>query len=201
VHVRELAIPDAYVFTPVQHADERGVFLEFYRFEALASAVGHSLDLRQGNISVSQRGVVRGVHYALVPPSQAKYVHAPTGAFLDIVVDIRVGSPTYGRWESVLIDDVDRRGVYLAEGLGHVLVALSDGATASYLTSAVFDPEREKAINVLDPELGIEFPFDRDALRLSPKDLEAPGLAEAADLGLLPTWDECKAYYDSLRTA
>lgn len=198
---RELAIPDAFEFTPVQHRDDRGTFLEFYRSDALEEAVGHRLDLRQGNLSVSARGVVRGVHYALVPPSQAKFVFAPRGALLDIIVDIRVGSPTFGSWDSVVIDDVDRRAVYVAEGLGHMLVALTDDATASYLTSAGFDPEREKGLDPLDPELAIELPFPRDEVRLSPKDLAAPSLAEAAEAGLLPTWDECRAYYDSLREA
>ena len=198
---RELAIPDAYEFTPVQHHDDRGTFLEFYRFEVLEEVVGHRLDLRQGNLSVSARGVVRGVHYALVPPSQAKFVHAPRGALLDIIVDIRVGSPTFGAWDSVVIDDQDRRAVYVAEGLGHMLVALTDDATASYLTSAVFDATREKGLDPLDPELAIDFPFPRDELLLSPKDLEAPGLAQAAAAGLLPTWDECRAHYDALRAA
>jgi dTDP-4-dehydrorhamnose 3,5-epimerase len=200
VRIRELDIPDAYEFSPEVHRDDRGEFAEFYRFDRLEETVGHALTLKQGNLSVSSRGVVRGVHYALVPPSQAKFVHAPHGAFLDVVVDIRVGSPTFGRWDSVVIDDVDRRGVYVAEGLGHVLIALTDGATASYLTSAVFDPEREKGISPLDPELGIDFPLPVDELVLSPKDLAAPTLAEAASLGLLPTWDETRAYYRSLET-
>lgn len=201
MQVRELAIPDAYEFTPVQHRDHRGVFLEFYRFEPLEEAVGHALDLRQGNLSVSSRGVVRGVHYALVPPSQAKFVCAPRGAFLDVIVDIRVGSPAFGAWDSVVIDDVDRRAVYLSEGLGHVLVALTDDATACYLASAVFDPQREKGVTPLDPELGIRFPFPDDELVLSEKDRAAPTLAEAAEQGLLPTWDECRAFYAELAKA
>jgi dTDP-4-dehydrorhamnose 3,5-epimerase len=200
VQIRELSIPDAYEFTPTVHADDRGVFLEYYRFEPLEETVGHRLDLRQGNISVSKRGVVRGVHYALVPPSQAKFVCAPRGALLDVVVDIRVGSPTFGRWDSVVIDDVDRRAVYLAEGLGHVLIALTDDATASYLASAVYDSARELGLDPLDADLALEFPFPIDELLLSPKDTEAPGLSEAAERGLLPTWDECRAYYAALET-
>jgi dTDP-4-dehydrorhamnose 3,5-epimerase len=199
VQIRELSIPDAYEFTPRQHADDRGVFLESYRFEALEEAVGHRLDLRQANISVSRRGVVRGVHYALVPPSQAKFVCAPYGALMDIVVDIRVGSPTFGAWDSVIIDAVDRRAVYLAEGLGHVLVALTADATASYLASAVYDAQRELGLDPLDPDLGLDLPFPLDELLLSPKDLAAPGLAEAAERGLLPTWAECRAYYARLQ--
>ncbi|MFT4028590.1 MAG: dTDP-4-dehydrorhamnose 3,5-epimerase [Protaetiibacter sp.] len=198
MRVRELSIPDAFEFTPAIHADARGAFLEFYRFEALEAAAGHPLDVRQGNISVSARGVVRGVHYALVPPGQAKFVHAPFGAFHDYIVDLRVGSPTFGDWDRVLIDDVDRRAVYLAEGLGHVLVSLSDGATASYLTSTVYAPEREFTIDPLDPELALELPFAGDELIVSPRDAEAPSLAEAAERGLLPDYRECVAWYERL---
>jgi dTDP-4-dehydrorhamnose 3,5-epimerase len=192
---RELAIPDAFEFTPVIHADARGSFLEFYRFEALEERIGHPLELRQGNLSVSARGVVRGVHYALVPPGQAKFVHAAFGAFYDYVVDVRVGSPTFGQWDRVLIDDVDHRSVYLAEGLGHVLVSLADGATASYLTSTVHAPDREFTIDPLDPELALDLPFAPEQIRMSNRDRDAPTLAEAAERGLLPDYAECRAWY------
>src|SRR5690606_40201002 len=119
----------AYESTPQTYGDARGVFLEWYRFDKLAGVVGHALDLRQANMSISRRGVVRGVHFADVPRGQAKYVTTTRGAVVDYVVDIRVGSPTFGRWESVVLDDVDHRAVYLAEGLGHAFVALTDDAT------------------------------------------------------------------------
>lgn len=198
MRIRELSIPDAYELTPLVHRDDRGTFHEFYRFETLEETVGHALDLKQGNVSTSRRGVVRGVHYAQLPPSQAKFVHAPFGALLDFIVDVRVGSPMFGRWETVVLDDVEKRAVYLAEGLGHVLVALTDGATVSYLTSSVFDAEREKGVDPLDSELGLEFPFVRDELLLSPKDLAAPSLAEAREAALLPSWDDCRTYYSHL---
>lgn len=196
-----MSIPDAFEFTPVIHADARGSFLEFYRFEALEEAIGHRLDLRQGNISVSARGVLRGVHYALVPPGQAKFVHAPYGSFYDYIVDLRVGSPTFGSWDRVLIDDVDRRAVYLAEGLGHVLVSLADGSTASYLTSTVYTPERELTVDPLDPELRLDLPFPVDELIVSPRDTDAPTLAEARERGQLPDYAVCRAFTDSLRSA
>lgn len=184
--------------TPRQFADERGVFLEFYRFDALAEAVGHPLDLRQGNTSVSKRGVVRGIHFAQIAPSQAKYVTAMHGAVLDYVIDVRVGSPTFGTWEAVLLDDTDRRAVYLAEGIGHAFVALTEGAVVSYLVNATFNPEREKAINPLDEEIGLVFPEQAGVPLLSPKDTDAPGLGAAKDLGILPTWEQARAYYDEL---
>ena len=200
MQIRELTIPGAWEFTPKQHGDYRGVFFEQYRFEKLEETVGHALHLRQVNTSVSARGVVRGIHYALVPPSQAKYVSAPHGAFIDFIVDIRVDSPTFGQWDSVVIDDVDRRAVYLSEGLGHAIVALTEGATVNYLCSEVFNPEREKGLNVLDPEIALAFPADLGEPLLSPKDTSAPGLLEAKELGLLPTFAECEAYVESLRT-
>lgn len=199
MQIRPLSIPGAIEFTPVIHGDERGAFVETYRYEKLEEAVGHRLDLRQANLSVSSKGVARGIHYALVPPGQAKYVSAPSGAFIDFIVDIRVGSPTFGQWDSVVIDDIDRRMVYLAEGLGHAIVALTDRATVTYLVSEVYNAHRELSLNLLDPEIGLTFPFDAESLVVSARDTQAPGLAEAAERGLLPSWDECLAFYDSLK--
>ena len=198
MQIRELSIPDSYEITPRQFPDDRGVFLEWYRFDALAEAVGHPLDLAQGNTSVSRRGVVRGIHFADVPPSQAKYVTANRGAVLDFVVDIRVGSPTFGQWDSVLLDDVDRRAIYIAEGLGHCFVALTDDATVSYLVTSTFNAGREHGIDPTDPEIGLAFPEAAGDLLLSPKDTDAPSLAEAAQSGLLPTWEAAREYYDAL---
>ena len=195
---RPLEIPGAFELTPAQHRDDRGVFFEHYRFEPLQEALGHPFTVRQGNTSVSRRGTVRGIHYALVPPGQAKYVTCLRGEVLDYVVDVRVGSPAFGRWESVLLDDVDRRAVYLAEGLGHCFVALSDDATVSYLVSEVYNPRRELGISPRDPEIGLRFPPEAGELLLSPKDLEAPTLAAARDRGLLPSYEDCVAYERSL---
>jgi dTDP-4-dehydrorhamnose 3,5-epimerase len=198
--IRELAVPDAYAVATTQHRDDRGAFLEWYRFEPLAEAVGHPLRLAQANCSVSRRGTVRGIHYADVPPSQAKYVTCVRGAILDVVVDIRVGSPTFGTWDAVRLDDTERGAVYLAEGLGHAFVALTDDATVVYLCSEVYSPTREHGITPVDPDLDIDWPADVPLL-LSPKDEAAPRLAAARDAGALPTYDACRAYYDSLRAS
>lgn len=141
---------------------------------------------------------MRGIHFADIPPSQAKYVMAPHGAVLDFVVDIRVGSPTFGQWDSVLLDDVDRRAIYVAEGLGHCFVALTEGATVSYLVSDTYNPTREHGINPLDADIALVFPPEAGEPLLSPKDTGAPGLLEARDAGLLPTWDAARAFYASL---
>ena len=195
MRIRELSIPNTFEVTPQLHPDERGVFLEWYRFDRLAEAVGHPLNLAQANTSVSKRGTVRGVHFADIPPSQAKYVTAMHGAVMDFVIDIRVGSPTFGQWDSVLLDDVDRRAIYIAEGIGHCFVALSDNATVSYLVSAPFSAGREHGITPLDESIGLNFGIPSEELLLSPKDLAAPTLAEARANGLLPTWDEAQRFY------
>jgi dTDP-4-dehydrorhamnose 3,5-epimerase len=201
VQIRELAVPDAYELTPVQRADDRGVFLEWYRFDEIQEAVGHPLDLRQANMSVSKRGVVRGVHFADVPRGQAKHVKAVSGAVLDFIVDIRVGSPTFGQWDSVRLDTETHKAVYISEGLGHCFVALTDDAAVTYLVSDVYNPSAEHGITPLDPELGLVFPEEAGEPLLSPKDLEAPTLAEAAAAGLLPTWSDMRAFHDSQKVS
>jgi dTDP-4-dehydrorhamnose 3,5-epimerase len=201
VQIRELAVPDAYELTPVQRTDDRGVFLEWYRFDEIQEAVGHPLDLRQANMSVSRRGVVRGIHFADVPRGQAKHVKAVSGAVLDFIVDIRVGSPTFGQWDSVRLDTETHKAVYISEGLGHCFVALTDDAAVTYLVSDVYNPSGEHGIDPLDPEIGLVFPEEAGEPLLSPKDLAAPTLAEAAAAGLLPTWTDMRAFHDSQKVS
>ena len=201
---RELTVPGAFEITPAQFGDPRGLFFEAFKAGPFTDAVGHSFDLQQANCSVSAAGVLRGIHFADVPPSQAKYVMCAKGAVLDVVVDIRVGSPTFGTWDAVLLDDVDRRAVYLSEGLGHAFMSLEDGSTVLYLCSSGYAPGREHGIHPLDPELGIEWPTTaRDGSPLAPllseKDEAAPTLAEAKTQGLLPTLDAVNQYLATRR--
>lgn len=201
--VRALSIDGAWELTPRQHGDDRGVFLEWFKATELEEATGRSLDLRQANMSVSSRGTLRGVHFADVPPSQAKYVTCPRGAVLDVVVDVRVGSPTFGRWEAVLLDDVDRRAVFLSEGLGHAFLALEDDSVVTYLCSAPYAPGREHGIHPLDETVAIEWPTQgRDGrpleFQLSAKDAAAPSLTDAASSGLLPTFEAATAFVSGL---
>lgn len=200
MQIRQLAVGDAYVLDLVPHGDARGRFTEWYRADVLADAVGHGLPLAQANHSVSARGVLRGVHFALVPPGQAKYVYCPTGRVLDVVVDVRVGSPTFGVHDAVLLDSEQPRAVYLAEGLGHAFLSLADGSSVTYLVSSGYDPSREFGVSPLDPELDLPWPDDVE-FELSAKDRQAPTLAEAREQGLLPTIEECRARYAQLRTA
>ncbi|MGV8876252.1 MAG: dTDP-4-dehydrorhamnose 3,5-epimerase family protein [Rhodoglobus sp.] len=199
MQIRELSVPDSYEITPQQFADDRGVFLEWYRFDKLEAVIGHRLELRQANTSVSQAGVVRGIHYADVPPGQGKYVTVTHGAGIDFVVDIRVGSPTFGQWDSVILDTIDRRAVYVAEGLGHAFIALTDDATLTYLVSDVYKPGAEHDINVLDPEIGLVFPPELGELVLSPKDKAAPTLAQRLADGTLPSYAAATEHYAANR--
>ncbi|NKY39272.1 dTDP-4-dehydrorhamnose 3,5-epimerase [Cellulomonas septica] len=203
MQVRELAVRGALELTPRQFGDDRGVFLEWFAGSAFEEAVGHRLNLAQANASVSAAGVLRGIHFADVPPGQAKYVTCVRGAVLDVVVDIRVGSPTFGAWDSVLLDDTDRRAIYLAEGLGHAFMSLEDDSTVVYLCSAPYAPGREHGVHPLDPALGIDWPtVGRDGTPLtpllSPKDAEAPSLAEAQQQGLLPTLADVESFVAQL---
>jgi dTDP-4-dehydrorhamnose 3,5-epimerase len=196
--IRPLSIDGAFEITPQQHGDPRGRFLEYYRFDRLAEVAGHPLRLAQANLSISGHGVLRGIHFADVPPSQAKYVTCVRGAGLDVVIDIRVGSPTFGQWDAVRLDDVDRRAVYISEGLGHAFCALSDDATLSYMCSETYNPEGEHSVHPLDPQLAIEWPVSEPTL--SGRDAAAPSLAEALETGLLPQYEACREYAEKLRS-
>ncbi len=193
-----LSIEGAWVYTPKIFPDNRGLFNEWYRIGEFAGDLGYPLDLRQVNCSVSKKGVVRGIHFTEVPPGQAKYVFCPSGALVDVIVDLRVGSPTFLRWEVVRLDEDDRRAVFLEHGLGHAIAALSPLATAVYLCTSSYAPATDHDIHPLDPDIGIQWPLG-DEMILSAKDDEAPSLAELSDKGVLPTYAECVRVADEMR--
>lgn len=193
---RELRIPGAWEITPALHADGRGLFFEWFTDPAFTAMTGHHFDLAQANCSVSAAGVLRGVHFSELPPSQAKYVTCVRGAVFDVVVDLRVGSPTFGQWDAVLLDDRERRSAYLSEGLGHAFLALEDDSTVMYLCSAGYAPQREHTI--LATSLGIDWPEDHP-LNLSERDAAAPTLDEVQAAGLLPSWADTQAFVEGLR--
>ena len=199
---RELTVPGAWEITPQKHGDPRGVFLEYFKGVPFATAVGHAFDLQQANCSVSATGVLRGIHFADVPPGQAKYVTCARGAVWDVAVDLRVGSRTFGAWDAVLLDDVDRRAIYLSEGLGHAFMSLEDNSTVVYLCSTGYAPEREHGVHPLDRAIGIVWPAaGRDGRPLDPvlsdKDAAAPLLADAERAGMLPQMAQVRALLGS----
>ena len=197
MQIRQLDIAGAWEITPQLHADTRGLFFEWLTDRGFTSFAGHRLDVRQANCSVSAAGVLRGLHFAQMPPSQAKYVTCLSGSVFDVVVDIRVGSPTFGKWDSVLLDDRGRRSVYLSEGLAHGFIALQDNSTVMYLCSAEYNPQREHTVAATDPALAIDWPT-KHKLVLSDRDAAAPTLEELHATGLLPSWDETQAFIDGL---
>ncbi|MGH3762449.1 dTDP-4-dehydrorhamnose 3,5-epimerase family protein [Actinophytocola sp.] len=198
--IRELAVPGAFAFTPRVFPDDRGLFVCPFEEEPFLKAVGHPLRVGQTNHSRSRRGVVRGLHFADLPPGQAKYVYCPQGSLLDVVVDIRVGSPTFGAWDAVRLDPVEFRAVYVPEGLAHGIMALEDDTVISYICSTGYDPAREHGIDPLDPVLRLPWPEDVEVI-LSDKDRAAPSLAAAESAGLLPRYADCQAYYQRLRAS
>lgn len=198
MQITDLAVPDAFVVTAESVVDDRGSFVEWYRADILAERTGYPLKLRQANRSVSHKDVVRGVHFAETPPGQVKYVTVTNGVMLDFIIDLRVGSPAFGSWDMVELSGERPRSVFLAAGLGHCIVALTEGAVVSYLVSEHYDPERERGIDPFDPEIGLEFPAGLVPI-VSAKDRNAMSLSEAGAHGLLPDWEECTKFYEFLR--
>lgn len=200
MEVRELRVPGARLFRAPAFPDARGSFTAAFQGEAFAAAVGHPFHLAQANTSASRRGALRGVHFADVPPGQAKYVQCVGGAVLDVVVDLREGSSTFGRWDAVRLDAGSPTAVYVAEGLGHAFLALADDTVVTYLCSTPYAPTAEHGVNPLDPDLALPWTehVARDELVLSDKDRAAPTLATARAEGLLPTDAACRARHAEL---
>ena len=186
--IRPLAIPGSFVVTPKIHGDDRGEFVEWFRADLLKKATGLGFSVAQANLSVSAKGTLRGIHFADVPPGQAKYVMCSSGSIEDFVVDIRVGSPTFGAWDRATISASERNAIVLDVGLGHAFLALEDNTTVTYLVTDHYKPHAEHAINPLDGDLGLKFSLPASELLLSEKDTSAPGFLEAQATGLLPTW-------------
>ena len=176
--------------------DSRGFFLESFRSDFSHDTFGRKFTVKQTNTSVSAKGTVRGIHYALVPPSQAKYVQCQRGSIMDYVIDIRIGSPTFGKSLSIELNSDTPRAIFIEEGLAHAFVALEDETVVTYLVNENFNPEREKGINPFDKELSINWP--KIDLIISEKDKSAISLREAKELDLLPNFDECKKYIKTL---
>ncbi|MFC7330955.1 dTDP-4-dehydrorhamnose 3,5-epimerase family protein [Marinactinospora rubrisoli] len=200
MHARPLAVEGAYEFTPKIHRDDRGLFVSPFQEHAFTDRMGHRLfPVAQTNHSRSRRGVIRGVHFTVTPPGIAKYVYCARGEALDIVVDIRVGSPTYGRWDAVLLDQRDFRAMYFPVGVGHAFIALSDDTVMSYMLSGEYVRENELALSVFDPELGLPIPDGIEPV-LSERDRAAPTLAQAHADGVLPTYSASTRQEDALHT-
>jgi NDP-hexose 3,5-(Or5-) epimerase len=190
VRISPMAIPDAYRIEPEPLMDSRGHFYESVKNSALLERTGRGLTVRQVNFSVSKRNTLRGIHGTKVPPGQAKFVTCVRGRALDIAVDIRVGSPTFGGYDITYQSPESGTGVYLPDGIGHAFLALADDTTMCYLCSAEYEPGTMIDIDALDPDLALPWKLTQPPIR-SAKDAAAPTLAQAAAAGLLPTYEQC----------
>ena len=193
---KSLEISGAWEVELKKFDDSRGFFFESFRSDFSHDTFGRKFTVKQTNTSVSAKGAVRGIHYALVPPSQAKYVQCQKGSIMDYVIDIRIGSPTFGKSLSIELDSDTPRAIFIEEGLAHAFVALEDETVVTYLVNENFNPEREKGINPFDKELAINWP--KIDLLLSEKDKTAISLQEAKELDLLPSFAECKQFIKTL---
>ncbi|WP_369175363.1 dTDP-4-dehydrorhamnose 3,5-epimerase family protein [Streptomyces sp. R28] len=195
--MRPLGIEGAWVVEPEVHPDRRGEFHEWFQSERFRRAAGYTMPLAQANVAVNRRGALRGVHFTQLPPGQAKYSACVQGAGIEVVVDIRTGSPTFGQWEAVSVDEHNRTAVYVSAGLGRAFFALTDRTTLIYLCSSGYAPRLDHAVNPLDRDLGIAWPEGIEPV-LSAQDAAAPTLAEAERLGLLPTYRAYREHHARL---
>lgn len=189
MRITETAIPGVLVIDPAPIADERGVFYEAMRTEAIGAACGVPFQPRQVNFSVSRKSTLRGIHSVTVPPGQAKLVTCVRGAVRDVVVDLRLGSPTFGEHHVTPLDAASGRSVHVPIGVGHGFLALADDSCVCYVLSSAHLPGTQVDVNPLDPSLGLPWGFTDPPL-ISDKDARAPSLAKAAAAGLLTEWQD-----------
>lgn len=181
-------------FVPTIHRDARGGFHEWFKASEFENHTGYPFDLQQANISTSVRGTLRGLHFSEVPPGQAKFITCASGRIFDVAADVRLGSPTFGQWYSAELSEENREGLFVPSGFAHGFVAIED-STVVYLTTSEYEPGVEHGINPFDAELDIAWP-NLDYI-LSEKDQKAPNLKSIE--GLLPLYDECISFQNSLR--
>lgn len=187
MRVTETAVPGAYLVSADRITDERGSFHEAVRTAELETAIGRPFRPQQINYSTSRRNTLRGIHSVTVPPGQAKFVTCVRGAARDIVVDLRVGSPTFGHHDCTLLDAATARSVYVPEGVGHGFLTLTDDTCISYVLSTAHVPGTQIDIDPLDPVLALPWNFTEPPL-MSPKDAAARSVAETLAAGLLMPW-------------
>lgn len=174
-----MTIDGAWVHAPIRHEDNRGHFEEQFKVSALESQLGRTFAVKQVNQSVSAKGVIRGIHFTDSPEGQAKYVSCPKGAIWDVVVDLRPESPTYGKWDAVVISAENGKSVFISEGLGHAFLSLNHNSVVSYLCSTEFNPSADKGFNPLSANLKNDFEavaerFGISDFSMSLKDSSAP---------------------------
>jgi dTDP-4-dehydrorhamnose 3,5-epimerase len=184
--LEKLSIPGAYLVTHKVFPDERGLFREWFKSEEIRK-IDSTFSVQQANYSQSKQWVIRGIHYSLAPQGQAKVVTCASGAVMDVLIDLRVGSPTYLKVEYVELTNDSGKVVYIPTGVGHGFIVTTDLASIVYLTSSGYAPEYEKAISPTDPDLSINWAVPTGELAIiSRVDGDAPSLSRASALNQLP---------------
>ncbi|GAA4900175.1 dTDP-4-dehydrorhamnose 3,5-epimerase family protein [Streptomyces coeruleoprunus] len=192
MQAQSLDIEGVFAFTPPVYKDHRGLFSSPYQDAAFTGAVGHTIfPVRDISHNVSARGVLRGVHFTKTPPGRAKYVYCPHGSVQDYLIDLRIGSPTFGRSVTTRLSGDTCKALYVPDGVGHAFLALEDHSMVVYVMAGGYIPENEYAITPFDPELGLDLPDGYDFAQ-SERDSVGPTLAEARERGMLPTYEDCK---------
>jgi dTDP-4-dehydrorhamnose 3,5-epimerase len=188
VTLQELSIQGSYLATHNVFPDERGLFREWFKADEIAT-IDPEYKVRQANYSLSKKSVIRGIHYSLAPEGQAKLVTCASGSIVDVLIDLRVGSPTYLKIEYIELAEDSGKVAYIPTGVGHGFVVISDVASVVYLTSSEYAPEFERSICPTDPELAInwQLPLGQSGI-ISAADIGAPTLALATKSGELPAF-------------
>lgn len=184
--LQELSIEGAYLATHKVFPDERGLFREWFKADEIAT-VDSAFSVQQANYSKSKQWVIRGIHYSLAPGGQSKVVTCASGSIVDVLIDLRLDSPSYLKVEYIELSEDSGSVVYIPSGVGHGFIVESESASVVYLTSSGYSPEFEKAICPTDPDLGIKWPLPIGEIgTISKADTEAPTLLQARESGNLP---------------
>jgi len=172
-------IEDVVIIEPKVHGDERGYFVETYRQDKLEEFLGFKVNFCQDNESKSSKGVLRGLHYQLPPFAQTKLVRVIKGRVLDVAVDIREGSPTFGEYVAVELSEDNKKQLFVPRGFAHGFVVLEDDTIFAYKVDNYYSPTHDRGIAFDDPTIKIKWPLPLEELKLSPKDTKQPLLKDA----------------------
>jgi dTDP-4-dehydrorhamnose 3,5-epimerase len=185
------SIPDVFVIEPTIHGDHRGYFVETFRQDLLNDALGYQVNFIQDNESKSSKGVLRGLHFQLAPYAQSKMVRVIEGSVLDVAVDIRQGSPTFGQHVAVELSGDNKKQMFIPRGFAHGFIVLTEMATFAYKVDNYYSPECDRGLAFDDADLNIDWVLAKDTLSLSEKDTKQPSFAELSDC-----FDYTVDYYD-----
>jgi dTDP-4-dehydrorhamnose 3,5-epimerase len=188
MNVQRLEIDGCFVLEHRVFPDERGLFKEWFKAEETRK-LAPDFEVEQANFSISKRGVIRGIHYSLVPAGQSKLVSCAQGGITDVLVDLRKNSPSYLKVEYAYLSESSGSTLFIASGVGHGFIVETESAAVVYLTSSVYAPQFEKAICPTDPDLAIHWPLPHGVgYVISSADASAPTLSQADAAGDLPKY-------------